>query len=483
GALSEAMVAEAEGAMLAQFDLKNGGFGQAPKFPMPGALEFLVHRSLVSDSPAAEQAARKMLGAMAAGGFHDHLGGGFHRYSVDEAWIVPHFEKMADDNAGLLRNYVDGYAAFGDERFRDVALDIISFTRSVLSDPAGGFFASQDADVTPDDEGGYFTWTGEEFQKALDPDEYAVLYAHLFGPRGNMHHDPMKKVLSVSQSPEEIPGVLGKPPDEVLRIISRGKKKLLDARTKRETPFIDRTMYTSLNGMLISSYFHAYAVLGDEETKAFAVKSLERVLQERFVEHRLLHAEKIPAVLDDYVFLIDALVAGYEATAQKRYLSLADELMAACMAIFYDAGEGGFFDTESEVLGTRLKRMEDTPHPSANSVAVMLLLKLSLMTGKDQYRQQAEQSLRVFADLAREIGVHAGAYYCGLDASYRVLKLTVEAHPDSELARAARAISGMAYTAIVYGDDNGRVIPCKGTVCHEPVSEPSRLLDICTKMK
>jgi hypothetical protein len=153
---------------------------------------------------------------------------------------------MADDNAGLLRNYVDGYAAFGDERFRDVALDIISFTRSVLSDPAGGFFASQDADVTPDDEGGYFTWTGEEFQKALDPDEYAVLYAHLFGPRGNMHHDPMKKVLSVSQSPEEIPGVLGKPPDEVLRIISRGKKKLLDARTKRETPFIDRTMYTSL---------------------------------------------------------------------------------------------------------------------------------------------------------------------------------------------------------------------------------------------
>jgi hypothetical protein len=153
------------------------------------------------------------------------------------------------------------------------------------------------------------------------------------------------------------------------------------------------------------------------------------------------------------------------------------------MAIFYDAGEGGFFDTESEVLGTRLKRMEDTPHPSANSVAVMLLLKLSLMTGKDQYRQQAEQSLRVFADLAREIGVHAGAYYCGLDASYRVLKLTVEAHPDSELARAARAISGMAYTAIVYGDDNGRVIPCKGTVCHEPVSEPSRLLDICTKMK
>jgi uncharacterized protein YyaL (SSP411 family) len=256
---------------------------------------------------------------MADGGFHDQLGGGFHRYSVDEAWMVPHFEKMADDNAGLLRNYLDGFAAFGDEHFCEVATDIIGFIREVLSDPVGGFYASQDADVTPDDEGGYFTWSAEEFRKALEPDEYTVLSAHLLDPRGSMHHDPSKKVLSMTRQPEEIANSLGRPLDDIRRIISRGRKKLFAARMRRETPFVDRTLYTSLNGMLIRSYFHAYAVLGDEEVLAFGVKSLERIIRERLVDGRLLHAENIPAILDDYIHLIDALVSGYEATADQRY--------------------------------------------------------------------------------------------------------------------------------------------------------------------
>jgi hypothetical protein len=482
GELSEALVGEAEAAMLAQFDMKNGGFGAAPKFPMPGALEFLIRRSAVNSAPSLAQAARRMLIAMADGGFHDQLGGGFHRYSVDEAWTIPHFEKMADDNAGLLNNYVDGYAVYRDERFRDIARGIISFTRDVLSDPEGGFFASQDADVTPDDEGGYFTWTEEAFRKELDPDEYAVLSAHLLTARGSMHHDPSKKVLSLVRQPEEIAKSLGRPLDDITRTIARGRKKLLEARSRRETPFIDRALYPSLNGMLIRSYFHAYAVLGDEDILAFGVKSLERILRERLVDGRLQHAEHVPAILEDYIHLVDALVSGYEVTAEKRYLTLADELMVACIGKFYDAAEGGFFDTEQEVLGTRMKRMEDIPQPAANAQAVLLLLKLSLMTGKDEYRQKAEQSLRIFIGLAREIGAHAGAYYCGLDASFRMLKLTVESAPKSKLARAARALSGTMYTAIVYGDDRGRVIPCKETTCYEPVSDPSRLIEICSKL-
>jgi hypothetical protein len=467
--LGEAMIDEAETAMLALCDMRNGGFGSAPKFPMPGALEFLLRRAARNGGPSAGDAARRTLEAMAAGGFHDHLGGGFHRYSVDEAWRIPHFEKMADDNAGLLRNYVDGYAVFGDVRFLDVARGIIAFTREVLSDPRGGFFASQDADVTPDDEGGYFTWTEEEFRKELDPEEYALLSSYLLHDQGSMHHDPAKKVLFATRSIPELATGLGKTPTDVHRLIQAGKKKLLNARQQRETPFIDKTLYTSLNGMLISAYFHAFAVLGDEEVRVFAIKSLERIIAERLVDGALLHAENIPAVLDDYVFLIDALIAGYEATARQQYLIMADELMTVCLEKFHDNNNGGFFDTEREVLGTRLKKIEDIPHASANSLAALLLLKLALLTGKDEYQHQADVSLRLFAGTAVEMSVHAGTYFCALDAHFNMLKLTVEAQPDSELSRTTRALAGKTYTTILYGDDNNRIIPCKQNACLEPL--------------
>ncbi len=468
--------------MLAVADMQNGGFGKSPKFPMPGALEFLIRRSLVSENPAVGHAARRTLEAMAAGGFHDHLGGGFHRYSVDEAWMVPHFEKMADDNAGLLRNYIEGYAVFGDERFRDTAMGIIAFTREVLSDPGGGFYASQDADVTPDDEGGYFTWTDDEFRNVLDPDEYAVLSAYLLHERGGMLHDPAKKVLFETHSVQEVAGILGRSATDAQRVIASGRKKLLAARKRRQAPFIDRTLYTSLNGMLVAAFFHAFGVLGDEKIRTFGVKSLERILRERLVGGRLLHSENITAMLDDYVSLIDALVGGYEATAEERYLTLADGLMAMCMEKFFDGREGGFYDTEGEVLGARMKRMEDAPHPSANALAITLLLKLSLLTGKEEYRRAAEQSLRIFAALAREISVHAGSYYCGLDAWFRMLKLTIEARPDSGLASTARSLTGRMYASISYGPDHNRVIPCKWETCLDPVSDPDALRDVSRKL-
>jgi len=467
--LGEAMIEKAEQTMLAFRDMRNGGFGSAPKFPMPGALEFLLRRVARNVDPSAGDAARRTLEAMAAGGFHDHLGGGFHRYSVDEAWRIPHFEKMADDNAGLLRNYVDGYAVFGDERFLDVARGIISFTREVLSDPRGGFFASQDADVTPDDEGGYFTWTEKDLRKDLDPEEYALLSSYLLHDQGSMHHDPAKKVLFVTRSIPELAASLGKTTMDVQRLIQTGRKKLLNARQKRETPFIDKSLYTSLNGMLISAYFHAFAVLGDEEVRVFGVKSLERILAERLVDGVLLHAENIPAVLDDYVFLIDALIAGYEATARQEYLTMADELMTVCLEKFHDDKDGGFFDTEREVLGTRLKKIEDIPHASANSLAALLLLKLALLTGKHEYQEHADRSLRLFVGTALEMSVHAGTYLCALDAHFNMLKLTVEAQPDSELSRTALALAGKTYITIQYGEDKNRIIPCTPTACLEPL--------------
>ncbi len=474
GELNEALVQEAEKAMLAVFDVRNGGFGLAPKFPMTGALEFLIRRSLVSRDASVDRAARKTLEAMARGGFHDQLGGGFHRYSTDEAWIVPHFEKMADDNACLLNNYVDGYATFGDERFRDAALGILIFTRRVLSDPLGGFYASQDADVTPDDEGGYFTWTDQDFKRILDDQEYAALSLHLLHDRAAMPHDPRKKVLFQSLSPGEIAATLGKTADDVRRLLLSGKEKLLRVREQREAPFIDRTLYTSLNGMLIASYLHSSAVLGDEQSKIFGLQSLDRILQLRFIEGELFHTDRVPALLDDYVHLVDALTVAYEVTGESGYLLRADGLMTACLAKFYDHSVGGFFDTEEEVLGTRMKRIEDMPHPSANALAVKLLLKLYHLTGKDEYHSAAEQTLGIFAELARELGIHAGAYFSALDAWFRMVRLTVEARPESGLARAALALA-RGPVVIVYGEDRGRIIPCVKNICYEPVRDAEGL--------
>lgn len=194
GEIGGSLLDQAVRDILSEYDPQNGGFGKMPKFPMPGAMEFLMRRYFFTGNESVGLVVRKTLEAMAKGGFHDQLGGGFHRYSVDEGWIVPHFEKMADDNSWLLRNYVDAYALFGDRYFRDVAKGVTGFFRDVLSDPEGGFYASQDADVTPDDEGGYFTWREKDFRKVLNDDEYRALSLHLLHERGAMHHDPSKKV-------------------------------------------------------------------------------------------------------------------------------------------------------------------------------------------------------------------------------------------------------------------------------------------------
>jgi uncharacterized protein YyaL (SSP411 family) len=461
--------------ILSHFDAQHGGFGTSPKFPMPGALEFLLRRFSVSREAATGGAVRRTLDAMARGGFHDQIGGGFHRYSVDEEWIVPHFEKMADDNAWLLRNYVDAYAVFGDERFKGVARGVIAFTRDVLSDPGGGFHASQDADVVRDDEGGYFTWTDDDFKKILTAEEYAVLTLHLFHDRGHMHHDPSKTVLAVAQVPEEIAAKLGKSFVEVSETIRRGKEKLLRERNARKAPFVDRTLYTSLNGMLITSYLQAYRLLGDPSLKDFALLSLDRILRDRLVGNTLYHSEGVPAVLDDIIYLIEALIAAYEGTGMRSHLDRADALMTECMKKFKAEG-GGFFDTEGEVLGTRLRPIEDIPHPSANAVAVMLLLKLFRLTGEESYRIVAEKALKIFFRAAGEMGIHAGTYFCALDTYFNMLKLTVESDPGSDLSRAALALSG-PYSTILYGANNGRVIPCINETCFEPITDVARLKD------
>jgi uncharacterized protein YyaL (SSP411 family) len=480
GDIQEAAVQDAVIKILSQFDTTHGGFGSAPKFPMPGAVQLLMNRYCLQRMHSFGYAINKTLESMAKGGFHDQLGGGFHRYSVDEAWIVPHFEKMADDNAWLLRNYLDAYSVFGNEYFKEVARGIINFLTDILSDPEGGFYASQDADVTPEDEGGYFTWTETDFRNILNQEEYQVLTLHFLHDRGSMHHDKSKKVLFIATESGTIAKNLGINQKAVIDRINSGKKKLLKERNKRVSPFIDKTLYTSLNGLVITSFLKAFNVLKDSSLKEFAMKSLQRILQEHYVDNELFHTGNIRAVLDDYVYLIEALISAYEVTGDTHYINHAVNLMDLCIEKFWDKDEGGFFDTDTEVLGIRLKGIEDIPHPSANAVGILLLQKLYCITGEKKYDRFSEMSLKIFSPQTKDMGIHAGYYFCAMDAYFHMLKLTVQTTPAHALAETARSLS-YPYVSYVYQADKGCIIPCLRDVCYEPVKSPEGFQDFFRK--
>lgn len=480
GEINEYHINEEVKTILSEFDSQNGGFGTSPKFHMPGAMEFLINRYSITKDESIGEAIKKTLLSMARGGFHDQLGGGFHRYSTDEVWIIPHFEKMADDNAWLLRNYIDAYSVFRDDYSREVAEGVIKFIRETLSDPEGGFYASQDADVTPDDEGGYFTWKDKDLRRVLDGEEYNILSLHLFHEKGSMHHDGSKKVLFVSMDAEEIAEKTGKDIKDIIGIINNGKEKLLRERKKSETPFIDSRFYTSINGVLISSYLRAFRVLRNKEVKDFALKSLEKIMEKYFINNELFHTEGIRALLDDYIYLIDAFMSAYEVTGDSSYLGRAERLMNICINKFWDKDEGGFFDTDDEVIGIRLKGIEDIPHPSPNSFAIIILLKLCFITRKEIYNQYAEMSLKSFSSKAKDMGIHSGYYFCALDAYFNMIKLALETSPESELTDAALS-SLTSYIILAYGEDKGRVIPCLRSVCYKPIYSPDSLRGFLSK--
>lgn len=460
--------------MINEFDPVNGGFGTSPKFPMPGAIGFLMSRYFFTRDDLLGNAVKKTLSSMASGGFYDQLGGGFHRYSVDESWIVPHFEKMTDDNAWLLRNYADAYSLFKDERFRDIAKGIINFIKEILSDPEGGFYTSQDADVSPDDEGGYFLWKEDEFRKILDDEEFKVLSIYFLNKQGAMHHDPSKMVIKLWMTLKDLPEKTGLDIGKITDIIRTGKSKLLSERQLRVMPFIDKAMYTSINGMLISSLLNAYEILHDPAIRDLAIKSLDRIMLRHYKNGELSHIEGVKALLDDYVHITEALISAYEITALRSYVSLAEEIMNVCIDRLWDSEKGGFFDSTDSLLDIRIKGIEDMPHPSSNSIAVMLLLKLYHITGDEKYKGYADLSLKCFSVKAQEMSIHSAHYFTALDASFNMLKLTMQTLPDSELAKSAFSVF-RPYKSVVFEDDNGRIIPCIGNTCFEPITDHAGL--------
>ncbi len=299
---------------------------------------------------------------MAQGGVYDQLAGGFHRYSVDERWIVPHFEKMSYDNSELLKNYVHGYQVFGHEFYAHVARDIVRWMDEWLSDREhGGFYASQDADINLDDDGDYFTWTVEEAKAVLSEDEFTAAALHYdINEVGEMQHNSAKNVLWVRALPEEIAARMGIDVAKVLDLLASAKTKLYAARLKRPTPFVDKTVYVNWNAMCVSAYLQAAQVLGLEDARKFALRSLDRILAEawngeRGLSHVIAYADEkaekrfVRGLLDDYAFTVLACLDAFEVTGDMSYFKFAQQIADEMIRRFGDPTSGGFFDTEASL--------------------------------------------------------------------------------------------------------------------------------------
>ncbi|MGC1453472.1 MAG: thioredoxin domain-containing protein [Candidatus Sulfotelmatobacter sp.] len=468
GRVTAGVIAAIQASAFKMFDPQHGGFGQAPKFPHPSALDLLIERCArtaggVSLRRTAEGGRPHMAGAdagstgdeslrnllvttlehMAKGGVYDQLAGGFHRYSVDERWVVPHFEKMCYDNSELLKNYVHAYQATGEEFFAEVARDIVRWMDEWLSDrERGGFYASQDADISMEDDGDYFTWTLDEARAVLTEEEAQVAALHYdINEVGEMHHNPAKNVLYVRATVEEIGRRTNLALERVRDLLASAKKKMYAARLQRPTPYVDKTVYVGWNCLCVSAYLEAAKVLGLGEARRFALRSLDRVLAEawkgesskdagksaRATQARLLHVvsysdpeashREVAGLLDDYAFTALACLDAYEATADFSYFKFAHAITDAMIVRFYDATSGGFFDSEPKadgkslgVLATRRKPLQDSPTPAGNPMAAIALVRLHHYTGEASYRDKAEQTLETFAGVAEQFGIFAATY-------------------------------------------------------------------------
>jgi len=336
----------------AYFDESYGGFDIEAKFPRGYTVEFALKLYAETGDEGMLEMATRTLDGMAKGGIHDQLGGGFHRYATDRRWIVPHFEKMDYVQAQLLVSYLHAYQATGNPFYKEVAEGIIRYVDEVLSDREhGGFYPHQDADMSRKDDGDYFTWTLAEARAVLSDEEAEVLLRYYdIREKGEMPENPAKNVLWVAMSQEKIAKQLKMPVETVKALIESGRQKLREARRGRKSPVVDTTIFSDRSGMVISAYLEAYKVLGREDVRDFALKSLDVLLRHAYqggegIAHAVSDGKPtIPGFLNDQVQVASSLLDAFEVTGEERYLAVAKEVMDFALGAFWDAKEGGFFD-------------------------------------------------------------------------------------------------------------------------------------------
>ncbi len=496
------------------FDKIDGGFGTAPKFPNTMALELLLRIHMhwrdgelpppqEQNGPSELEMVELSLEHMAHGGIYDQLGGGFHRYSVDDKWLVPHFEKMLYDNALLSRIYLHTYVVTGNPFYRRIAEETLDYVVREMTSPKGGFYSTQDAD-SEGEEGKFFLWTPAEVTRELSPED-ARLFMRYYDvtDQGNFEG---KNILHVKQKPQKIADNSGITLEEFQISLKRNRDRLFAVRERRVKPGRDEKILTSWNGLMLRSFAEAARYLKRPDYLQMAVKNATFLLSQLRQDGRLLRTYKdgrarLNGYLEDYTFLADGLLALYEASFDVHWFAEARALVDQAIDLFTDEQHGGFFDTGSdhEMLINRPKNIMDNAVPAGNSIAMDVLLRLATFSGSSEYQQRADEYLLSIADVMVQHPLAFGHALGALDfaissqkefaiigdlqaADTQALLTVINSRylPNSVLASASPTDLQAAETIALLADrpaKDGKATAyvCQNFTCQAPVTMPEEL--------
>ncbi len=488
--------------LAAQFDPRNGGFGGAPKFPPAMRLEFLIRYHLRTGEPSARGMAETTLAKMAAGGLYDHVGGGFHRYSTDERWLVPHFEKMLYDNALLARVYLLAFRAFGNPDDARVARETLDYLLAEMTPASGGFFAAQDAD-SEGREGVFYVWDPETLEAAVGTDAAPVVAAR-FGVTEAGNFEDGQTVLSIAASVPDLADRFGRSEGEIAALLAGARGRMSAARSRRVWPGRDEKLLTDWTALAVSAFALGGRVLSEPRYEAAARGAADRILRNCRREGALLHREKdgtagIAGFASDYANAIEAFLDLYEATFEPDYFRAALDLQKGLDERFFDpAGGYSLSSREHDGLLFHPREIFDGATPSSNSVAAMNLLRLFSFTGNERYRDRAEDLFSLFSNPLVKAGTALPRLLCALDyrsdtaaeivlagepgqPDFESLRRTVFARPglNRVLAHADAADSLAALSPLVQSrkSRDGRALAyvCRNFACRAPSSTPAEL--------
>ena len=485
-----------------QFDDKRGGFGLQPKFPQPMVYEFLLRQHLRTGDPEALQMVTTTLDRMAMGGIYDQLRGGFHRYSVDAFWLVPHFEKMLYDNALLARLYLHAYQVTRTPLYRRIVEETLDYVLAEMTDQSGGFYSAQDAD-SEGEEGKFFVWRPEAVIEALGKDDGAIVNRYFdVTVEGNFEG---MSILNVKTPPAEFAAAEGMSEDELAALLHQARARLLEARNRRIRPGLDDKVLTSWNGLMLAAFAEAGRILDRSDYTAAAARCARFILDRLREDGRLLRTykdgeAKLKGYLEDYAFLVHGLLILHEATFERRWLIDAIELGNEMVDLFWDDVAGQFYDTgtDHEELILRPSDTQDNAIPSGSSMAADVLLRLAIVTGDGDLERHAVTSVRSSMKLMSQYPNGAGHWLCALDfylaevkeiaiagdldaPDTRALAAEVFRHyqPNRVLLGLSTHDAALAALPLLQGRtrlaDRATAYVCSNYVCALPVNDPQAL--------
>jgi uncharacterized protein YyaL (SSP411 family) len=463
GQISEQLLEQGINYTLHLVDNTNGGIGSAPKFHHAKFWELLLYRHFFTKDKNLLTVVEFSLDAMAKGGVYDHLLGGFFRYSTDDRWMIPHFEKMLYDNAELLHLYSLAYQVIPKRLYKRVAIGIVEYYREEGVDPEGGFYASQDADIGILDEGGYYTFSTKDFEKVLSKDELEI--ANLYFGIAKKEKNEERGILFIRNTEEEISKQLNIPIENVEMVVESIKNKLLKYREDtREKPFIDKTIYANWNGLMLEGLSTYYKVFLDPWAKEVANKTANRLIDKLYKNGELYHAEGVKGFAEDYVFLAKGLLGLFEITQENKWLAISLDLMEKAIEKFWDKEKGGFFDSDREgegLLKLKKKSIVDSPIQSVNGVAPYLLLLLASLSNKTNFIDLAKGNLEAFATYIEYLPTASASYLISLYAFLKgIFKIETRDYYEESL-RLFRP-----FKFVILGDIDGILI-CEGSSCQK----------------